>query len=72
MIGRYFNSCNEIDNHKRMQKSDLGLDKYWLKQVGYFIFVTTVTLGMGIPYGNLLFCHGISDKSKDKKITLRE
>ena len=28
-IGRYFNDCNAIENHNRMQHSDLSLDKYW-------------------------------------------
>ena len=36
VIGRYFNAFNSIDNHNRMQKSELALEKYWLTQSGYF------------------------------------
>ena len=25
LLGRYFNTCNEIDNHNRMRQSDLEL-----------------------------------------------
>ena len=35
LLGRYFNACNEIDNHNRMRQSDLSLDKYWVAQSGY-------------------------------------
>ena len=31
-----------------------------------------MTLGMGMTYGKLLFCHGISEESKHKKIITRE
>ena len=68
----YFNSCNEIYNHNRMHKSDLVLDKYWLTQSGYFILLITVTLGMGITYGELLFFHVVSDQARDKKFSMRE
>ena len=70
VIGRHFSGCNSIDNHIRMQKSDLALDKYWVTQSGYFRLVTTVTLGMGLADGKLLFCHGISEQSKDKNISM--
>ena len=39
---------------------------------GYFILATTVELGMGITYGKLLLCHGISDGSVEKKFSTRE
>ena len=55
-----------------MQKSDLVLEKYWVTRSGYFRLATTVALGMGISYGKLLLCHGISEESEDKKITTRE
>ena len=71
-LGRYYNDCNSIDNHNRIQKSDLALDKYWVTQSGYFILATAVALGMGVTYGKLLFCHGISDGSVEKKISKRE
>ena len=31
----YLNAFNAIDNHNRMRKSDLLLEKYWLTQSGY-------------------------------------
>ena len=71
-LGRYFNACNAIENHNRMRQSDLALEKYWVTQSGYFRLATTVALGMGIADGNLLFCHGISEESVDKKISARE
>ena len=51
-----------------MRKYDIALVKYLVTQSGYFRLATTVTLGMGITYGKLLFCHGISKGSVDKKI----
>ena len=48
------------------------LDKYLSNQSIYFKLATTVVLGMGIAYGKLLFCHGISEKSKEKTVAIRE
>ena len=53
-------------------KSDVALEKYWATQSVYFRLSTTVELGMGITDGKLLFCHGISEKIKDKTISMRE
>ena len=39
-----------------------------MTQSGYFKLATTVVLGMDITDGNILFCHGISKESVDKKI----
>ena len=55
-----------------MRKADLSLEKYWVTQSGYFRLATNVAMGMGITYGNLLFCHGISEGSVDKKISTIE
>ena len=71
-IGRYFNACNAIDNHNRMRQSENFLDKYWVTQRSYFILETKVALDMGITYGKLLFCHGISQGSEGKKISFRD
>ena len=38
----YVSECNEIKNHNRMRQSDPALDKYWVKQNGYFRLATTV------------------------------
>ena len=54
-----------------MCQSEQVLDKYWVTQSGYFILATTVALGMGITDAKLLFCHGISDQSRDRKISMR-
>ena len=54
-----------------MPQSDLALEKYWVTQSGYFRFATIVTLGMEITDGKLLFFHGISERSVDKKISMR-
>ena len=59
LLVRYFNACNEIDKHNKMQKSELALEKYLGWQSGCFILATTVALGMGVTDGKLLFCHGI-------------
>ena len=56
----------------RMRKYDTELDKYWVTQSGYFRLATIVALGMGITYGKLILCHGISEKSKEKKISMIE
>ena len=68
-ISRYLSACNAIDIRKRVRQSDLALEKYWVTQSGYFTLATTVALGMGITDGKLLLCHGISEQSKDKKIS---
>ena len=72
LLGRYFNACNAIDNHNRMQQSDLSLEKYWVTQSGYFRLATTVALGMGITDGKLLYCHGVAEGNMDKKISTLE
>ena len=51
-LGKYFNTCNEIDNQNMMQQFDLELDKYCITQSDYFRLSTTVALGMGITYGD--------------------
>ena len=71
-IGIYFNSCNTIYNHNRMQQTDLMLEKYLVTQNEYFRLETTVSLGMGITDGKLLFCHIFSEENKGKKIPTKE
>ena len=66
LIGGYVNACNAIDNHNRMQQSDLALQKYWVTQSGYFRLSTIVALGMGIADGMLIFCYVISQDFLDK------
>ena len=55
-----------------MRQYDLALEKYLDIQSGFFRLVTTVMLGTGIKYADLLLCHGISEINGDKKITIRE
>ena len=43
-----------------------------MAQSGYFRLVTTVALCIGIIDAKLLLCHGISDKSRDNIIQMRE
>ena len=71
-LGRCFNACNTIDNQNTMRKSYLALEKYWVTQSDYFRLATTVEMVMGITYGKILLCHGISGGSVDKKISTRE
>ena len=71
LIDRYFNPFNAIDNHNRMRKSDLSVDKYWMTHNGYFILSTTAALGTGIKNGKILSCHSISEGSEDNKISTR-
>ena len=59
LLGRYSSACNTIENHNRMQKYDLALDKYLVTQSGYFRLATTVALGICIADVKLLFCHGV-------------
>ena len=68
-LDRYFNACNAIDNQNRMRQSGLELNKYWVIQSGYFRFASTVALGTGVTYGNLLYCHGVIEGNMDKKIS---
>ena len=72
MILRYFSAYNSIDNQNRIHQSDIALEKYWVTQSGYFRLATTVLMGMGIAVGKILLCHGISDKIKDKYISIRQ
>ena len=39
--------------------------KYWFTQSDYIILVIPLTLGMGVPYGNPLWCHSILEQIKD-------
>ena len=55
-----------------MWQSDLEQQKYWVTQGGYFRLATTVTLGMGIAYGKLLYCHGVVEGNVYKKISTLE
>ena len=69
LLVRYFNACNEIYNHNWIWQSDIALDKYCVIQSGYFRLATKVALSMGIIYGNLLYCRGVSEVNVDKKIS---
>ena len=55
-----------------MRNSDLALDKYWVTQSGYSRLATTVTLGMGISDGKLLYCHGVAEGNEEKIISTLE
>ena len=66
----YFSACNALDNIIRMRHHHMELDKYWVPQSGYFRLDTTVALGMGIIDRKLLFYHDISEKIKDKTISM--
>ena len=55
-----------------MWHTDLYIDKYWVKHIGYFRLATTVALGMGITDGELLFCHGVSEVNVDNNILMRD
>ena len=50
IIGSYFKAFNTIDNHNRMRKYDLALEKYWVTQSGYSRLSTIVALRFG--YGD--------------------
>ena len=50
----------------RISKSKLSQEKYLVTHNGYFRLATKVLLGMGTTDAKLHFCHGISEKSKDK------
>ena len=71
-VPRYFNNCHAIENQNRMRKSYIVLEKYWVTQSGYFRLATTVTWGMGITDGKLLYCHGVAEGNKDKKFLTLE
>ena len=49
-----------------MQKSDLALEKYWVKHSGYFRTETTVTLSMEIKDTKLRLCSVILFQIRDK------
>ena len=55
-----------------MWQSDISLEKYWVTHSGYFRLATTVALGIGITDGKLLYCHGVAEGEKDKKISTLE
>ena len=71
MIDIYFSACNLIDNHNRIRQSELALEKYWEIHSGYFILVATVALGTRVTDRNILLCHGISEKSREKEVLMR-
>ena len=55
-----------------MRQSSIALEKYWATHSGYFRLTNTVELCVGIIDGKLLFYHGISEGSVDKKISTIE
>ena len=61
-----------IDNQNRMRQSDIVLEKYWVTQSGYFRIATIVALCMGIADGKLIYCHDVSERNVDKKISTLE
>ena len=67
----HFNDCNAIENHNKIQKYDLALEKYWVTQSGHFRLATTLALGEGITDENIIFYHCISEKIKDREIATR-
>ena len=64
ILVRYFNTCNYIEKHNKMQKYDLELEKYWVPQSGCFRLAITVLLGMGITGATLLFFRGIINQNR--------
>ena len=72
LLGMYFNACNEIYNHNRMRQSDLLLENYCVTHGGYFRLAANLALGTGITDGKLLYCHGVAEGNKDKKISTLE
>ena len=70
ITGSYLNAYNAIDQHRNIRQYDLGLDKYWVTQSGYFRREITVVLGTGIKYVTIIFCHVISVKNRDKQISI--
>ena len=71
MLGSYFNPCNAIDSHNMVCQSDLSLNKYWVKHSGYFRLEITSALDVGSPDAKLLFCNGVSEQIRDKKLSMR-
>ena len=55
-----------------MPQSGLSLEKYWVTKSGYLRLATTVALSMGITDGKLLYCHGVAEGNKEKKISTLE
>ena len=52
-----------------MRQSDIAIEKYWVTQSGYFRLATTVSLGMGIAYGKIIYCLCVAKVNEDKKIS---
>ena len=55
-----------------MKQNDIIIDKYWVKQSGYFRLMTIVALDMWIKYVNRLLCCGISEKIGYRKILMTD
>ena len=72
MLGGYFNACNKIENLNSMQKYSRVIEKHWLTHSVYFRLETTVVLGMGITDKNLLLCNGISGKTRENRVSMRD
>ena len=59
-------------NNNRMGQSDISLEKYWVTKSVYFRLATTLALGIGTTYGNLIYCHGFTEGNVDKKSSTLE
>ena len=70
VIGAYLNICKEIENHIKMRKYDIALEKYWVTQSGYFRLMTIVFLVTGITDVRLLLYQGISEEIRYIKIIM--
>ena len=68
---KYFNYSNVIEQHNKIRQYDLVIDKYWAKQNGYFILVTTVSSGTVVTDTKFSLCHGISEKIRDNKSMIK-
>ena len=44
-----------------MRQYDIAIDKYWVKQSGYFRLAIRAALGIGIKDGKLLLFHVVSE-----------
>ena len=72
VLVKYLNAFHVIDINNKMHYYDPSVDKYWLTQSGYFRLANKMVLGVGIKDTKLLFCHGISEINKYKKIAMQD
>ena len=72
LMSKFFGLVNEVESHNKSRKSDIVMDKFWVKQCGWLWLCTTVAMGIKMTNCWKLFRYGIKGKHYENFIGIRE